>query len=272
MAAYPRKQTLFIFIICALITGGTAFYVYGQYSEESKAASTSQNSAAVLSSRTATSTTPVSTDWKKQFLNTSTSSTLKASNAKPSVAANEKPLTATDQLSRNFLTKYSELQQAGLISDPETVSQVMGQVVTQSADIELIPKEYTAKDLTISSDTPQNIVAYKNIIKSVSERHSSLQDEAEIAVEAFEMEDMSLLVKIDPIINEYKGMISRLLSTPVPEPYLQHHLDLINGMSVSLYSTQAFRHIDTDAIRGFASVRLNAIGFMQIRTAFSHIL
>ncbi len=266
MAAYPRKQTFFIFVICALVTGGTAFYVYGENGPETAGISAGNTAAAVQ----ATGTISTNADWKKEFLDTASTSAYKTSSAKPASVEKQAPLTATDLLSRNFLTKYGELHQAGLTGDQATVDNVMGQIVSDNTATLQAPKTYTAKDPPASQGNP-TASAYKNAIQAVSAAYDAHQDEAEIAAQAFETADMTKLAEIDPIIVQYKNMISLLLKTPVPQAYIQFHLDLLNAMSEGLFSAQAFRHMDTDALNGFAAVRMNAESFAMIHAAISNI-
>lgn len=270
MAAYPRMRTAVIFLICALAIGGVAFYVYGGDSEDISLSSSDTSPLLAAAAQNATGTIASNADWKKQFLGSATSSAFKTTGAKSAAPAKEKPLTATDQLSRDFFTKYAELHQANLTGDAGAVTTVMDQVAVQTATSLPVPKVYSEKDIRVSQSAA-SIDAYKNEIKSISNDFGAQLDEAAIAADAFETGDMTKLAQIDPIIKQHQSLISRLLAIPVPSSLVKYHVDLLNGMSLVLYSTQAFRHIDTDALRGFAAVRENAVGFQQITTAFSSI-
>lgn len=270
MAAYPRKQTLLIFTLCALVTGGTAFYVYGQNSGSTTSATTQNVASAILS--TATSTKIVSNDdWKKQFLEASKGTDYKTTASANAKAVKEAPLTTTDILGRNFLAKYAQLHQAGLTTDDQTVSDLMSQAILDSTANLPEPKTYSSKDIVTIPNNTRSISDYRNIIDAVAKEYSAREDEAAVATNAFEIEDMTTLSKIDPIIAQYKKLIGRLLATPVPVAFIQHHIELLNGMSAGLYSAQAFRHIDTDTLMGFAAVRVNAVSFAQINKALYDI-
>jgi hypothetical protein len=66
-------------------------------------------------------------------------------------------------------------------------------------------------------------------------------------------------------------MIGRLVSTPVPQPLIGYHLDLLNGFNYLLYSTIAFRNADKDSLTALSAARIDAIGTQNIGTALSEI-
>ena len=270
MAAYPRKQTVFIFIICALVTGGTAFYVHDQNGGTTSAA-LFQNAAAIAPSQSATGTIATDVDWRKEFL-ASTSGAFNTAAAKTAVVpAKQAPLTQTDLLGRDFLAKYGELKQAGLTDDSDAVTNAMSEVVSENAASLSSPKIYSGTDIRIVANSDQAMSSYKAAVQAVALQYSKHQDEAAIAGDALESGDTDSLAKIDTSVSDYKSMISRLLAVSVPQTLAQNHLDLLNGLSSLLYSAQAFRHIDTNPLQGFAAIKMNGLGSQQAEAAFLNI-
>ncbi len=268
MAAYPRKQTLMIFIICALFVGGVAFYVYGQASTQSLGSSADMQ---VLTTASAQNAIATSTDWQKQFLNTPTSTAFKTPTAsKNSAVFTEK--TATDQLSDGFLQKYIQMSQAGLANDPKVAATAMGQVASSITSTLPTPEVYGPTDITsVTAVDKATLTAYQQKVTAIFKAYMPKENEAVIADQALSNDNMAALAQIDPIITSYKNIVLHLLKVPVPSPLVQKHLDLINGFSIAFYNAQALRHIDVDPVRGLAAISLEIGGMQNISAAASDI-
>ncbi len=263
MAAYPRKQTVVIFVICALAVGGVAFYVNSRPNGSERAPSILP----VTASLSTSTQTIADTDWQKQFLELSSASSSFSTPNKAKLGNVPEKLTATDLLSRNFFTQYVSLSQSGVIGDPSAVSNAVDQTISSSASGLSGPKTYSLGDVHVVNDSDSAIKNYDSVIVSVSNIYSHQPDEADIAARAFEDSDTGILADIDPIISTYRNLLSRLMSTPVPRSMSSYQVDLLNGFSMLLYSAQAFRHMDTDALSGLAAVRIDAVGTQTVTNA-----
>lgn len=267
MAAYPRKPTVVIFAICVIAVGGVAYSVYGQ----SIGKNLVQNTDSPLSVVTETSAPVANTDWQKQFLNNEVSGgTFKATN-KTELVETEENLTATDQLGREFFAKYATLKQSGLTSDPQVVGNAILQVAKDSVNGLNGPKTYSEKDLAVVANTQASLSAYGRFLLAAFQDHMPKENEAIVANQAFQNNDMGYLTNIDPIIAGYKDMLAYLLNIPVPQPLLQYHITLTNGVSISLYNAESFRHMDVDPVRGLSAISLEMIGLQNIASAFASI-
>lgn len=267
MAAYPHKQTVVILILCILAVGGAALYVH-----RSRLALAGNAPAQDRVTVTTARAEPLpETDWQKQFLAlaSSTGSFTAGKNTAPAAPVNDN--TATYKFGQEFLTQYIALRQTGLASDARTVSSTIDQIIARGASAIDQPTIYGSGQLSIVTDSPDVIRAYATVFQSALKEYSVLPDEADIAARAFETGDPSQLSALDPIIISLRSMVNRLLAVRVPRSFADNHLDLVNSLSILLYSATAFRHMDTDPLKGLAAIRFDAIVSQSAITLFSKI-
>ncbi len=267
MATYPRKQTVFIFVACVLATSIAALFVYGDSWAKEGQPAVSQIAAEAIPAASSTAIS-ADTDWQKQFLDAGM--TTSAHGAKPVADAPEK-LTATDVLGRNFFSQYMGLKQEGLTTDPNSVEGALNQAINKSASMISEPQLRSESDIHITKDSSATLIAYSNTIASIYKVYKDIPDEAAVAAQAFEDSDLSELIKLDPIITAYKNLATRVAALPVPNSLSAYHLQLLNGLDLLAYSTEAFRGLDKDPIKGFAAVRIDAIGSRGTSDAFTKI-
>jgi len=274
MAVYPSKQTAVIFIVCMMAVLGFAYYVHGDaLNSAMKLGRPLELSASGQTTALATTgqSLPSNGDWKSQFL--ASSSTKTGFSSVPTIGAvtKQETLTATDQLGRAFMNKYAELRQLGLTSDSNSVTNVMSQVSANNIDSLPAPKTYLMKDISVSGSGNSVLDSYGANLLLDFQNYMPHSNEAEIAIKAFDDSDMTELALIDPVIAGYQALIKRLAIMSVPKPVAQYHLDLLNGISMSLFNAQALRHLDTDPVRGLSAIGLEMVGLQKTLTAFSNI-
>lgn len=267
MRAYPQKQTIVILVICILVVGGVAFHV--------SQPKNTQRAIAIIDPVVvpiATSSPILSTgDWRTQFQAYSTSSTaFKAPAAQntPDPQSN----TATYKLGQSFLTQYILLRQNGLTGDTVSISGAMDKVIAETASTIVVPKRYTAQDIRTVPDVSQNFHAYAASLMKVYAKYVTRQDEAEVAAQAFENSDIASLVRIDPIIQNYKTMTAQLVAIPVPVTLQPYHLDLVNNMVILQFCANAFRNMDTDPYAAMAAITADGIATQDANSLFTGIL
>ena len=263
---YPRKQTVIIFIVCIVVVGAMLWYSYGQkasriQNEQGTAVTTSINT-------DRNSTTTTSTDWQKQFFGSATNS-VKLS-AKKTENIIDTPLTLTDQISRDYFAQYMMAKQAGLEENPDVINAINNRFVGRIADV-TNPTIYFAKDIYIVLDSNQNQIAEygKNLMGIM--KNLPVEDAAIIANNAFDQGDMSILEQIDPIIAKYESIVNKLRVLPVPKSASQYHLDLLNGISITLYNAKSLRNVEKDPTQGLAAVGIYVSGLQNIMTALDNI-
>ena len=266
MAAYPRPQTVAIFVISVLVVTGAYLYV----SKDSQA-ETKQGVPLTVATDNANGNISTDTDWQSSFSAFGTSTAFQTSaqnNSAPDTSSS--PSTATDLLGQDFIANYAQLEQAGLDTDSQSASDAMSGVLSDTIANLPSPTVYTLNDIhVVQSDDPATLQAYGNVIVSTISTYMPKQNEAVVATAALQSGDMSTLKQIDPIIADYQMILKILLSTPVPDSVAQYHLDLVNGASIALYNAETFRKLDTDPTQSVAAVSLEVTGLQDMETAFS---
>ncbi|MCX6716045.1 MAG: hypothetical protein NT077_03445 [Candidatus Taylorbacteria bacterium] len=270
MAVYPHKQTVVILVVCILVVGGMAFYVRGGISGVSNSKLNGINNSNNLSI-SSQQVLPVTTDWRKQFLGNSATSTNFKTTSKTTLAKDTENLTSTDLLGRAIFSKYAELRQTGLNNDSKTVDSVVSQVTTSNLAALPTPKTFSKTDIRTSASSKTALAIYARAIILLFQTYMPKTNEMEVANQAFADNDMLKLKNIDPIIDSYKKMISILTATPVPEPIAGYHIDLLNGISMALYNAESFRHADVDPVRGVTAVSLELVALQNISSALSNM-
>lgn len=268
---YPRKQTVIILLVSVMAVGATAYYAKMGSSGSNPAASSAEAAPVVQAAHLAT--IPDNGTWKKEFIDASSSVSFKAARTSKSSAAADQ-LTATDVLGRQFLTKYAELKKAGLTADRQTVSDVANQLVQSSISNIQTPQPYTLKSLHIvQTSDASSLGPYSASLSGILNSYIPDQDhnEAVVAEQALDQNDMSVLQQIDPLIMRYKTAIQALLTMRVPQALAQYHLDLVNGIGMALFNAEALRHTDTDPIKGMAAVGLEVTALETMSNAMTSI-
>ncbi|MFA6554432.1 MAG: hypothetical protein WCS89_02895 [Candidatus Paceibacterota bacterium] len=254
---YPHKQTVLIAIICTLIVICTLVYIRPQILIKNNSLSNVEIKA-VNEEQKNTISDVSNTDWRKAFLTTSstTSVSTKTSNGSTKNTTEEK-LTLTDQLSRDFFTRYVELKKNNLSEDNESVQKIVDQTLNTTINSASQPKIYNLSHLTIIEDTSSNTThSYGNNIGTVFSKDGPRADPVMIVSDALEKGDMNLLKNIKPIITSYDKMIRAVIATPVPRPLANYHLNLVNSLSSMLFVTQGLEKVSTDPVQSMLAIKL----------------
>lgn len=264
---HPQRQTIIIVLVCILAVAGTAYYVYGQKGFESSVdfepIVTSSGSNSKQNSGIGTST-----DWQKQFFDSTGKKTVVSGSASSKSSTKNEKLTTTDQLGRSFFNNYVQLEQTNRVGDQNSVKNA----VDYSIDTALgnIPelKTYTSANIIISqNNTPAAARTYGNTVSDVLEKYAPRADAALIASEAFEGDDLSQLGGIDVIIQGYVTTIPKLLAVPVPSAIAANHVALVNGISAILYVSQGLRVAETDPVQAMVALGTYKVARNSLRNA-----
>jgi hypothetical protein len=182
-------------------------------------------------------------------------------------------LTPTDLLARDFFARYMELRQAGLSQDPQSQIEVAQQVVTKSGIILSAPKLSDASSIKVrKDDTKVSVTRYGNDVGSIFIKYPiNGRNEAVIAKEAIEKENPDVLKELDPIIVTYQSILNELITTEVPASLVQTHVNLINGMKISLFVAQSFRKSGNDPVLGLQATSQYLEGARKLFDSFLSI-
>ncbi|MEA2715449.1 MAG: hypothetical protein QOG91_477 [Candidatus Parcubacteria bacterium] len=274
---FPSKQTVIIFVVCLGLVAAAAAYVNAQ--KPAKQDSPPQSAAAAATAAGISHNDPglsaANTDWQKEFLDTGASSTGSFDKTAATTTAAPEHLTATDLLGRSFFTKYVELRQSGLNTDANTVNDVAGQLVANSLASLPPPKSHALSELRISKTPPTKpeLEAYgRNILGIVANSvPPKEQNEAAIAMQALDNDDMTLLKNIDRNISGYQTAVKSLLALEAPAALAQSQLDLTNAFEISLSNARSFRNADSDPVRTLTAVRGEIDSLQQMKDAVDSI-
>lgn len=206
-------------------------------------------------------------DWKKQFLDSTTPGRVVVAENKSKPV--ETPLTLTDKIGRDFFMQYIQLKQAGLDGDTTAVGNVANNISGSLGD-SLKPAVYSISDVKIITDSNAAAKGYAQSLSLIL-KNIPTTDAAEIANSAFDKGDMTLLKGIDPIITSYQSMRTALLALPAPRSVAQYHLDLINSVSKVLFNIQALRKLEIDPAQGLAALSVYVTAFQGVSNALNNI-
>jgi hypothetical protein len=198
--------------------------------------------------------------------NDSTKQTVKAGAAKTE-------LSPTEKLARNFFSQYMELAQSGYGDDADSQAALANQVI-QNDMVITKPKTYTTTDIIVASDTSDAAVrTYANAVGELIKKYNDpkFRNELVIAKEALEKEDFSGLKELDPIISSYKNILNGLVKIPVPLTLADTHLTMINGFNILIFSGEALRKMDTDALSGIQGSSIWLTGADGLNKAFNSL-
>jgi len=267
---YPHKQTLLIAVVCVLIVGTAAYAAF-------KGSLTGQQLPATTGIAIKTSSQePITTnsDWQKQFFSTSTSAFKANAAVQSGTSPANEPLTPTDIFGEAFFSRYMQMRQAGLTDDPDTVNQVGGQIISDSIAQIQTPQPFPLSSIHVVTAVDQaSLQKYGSSVSAILSSYIPDQDhnEATIAEQALEKGNMDSLSDIDPIISNYQKALASLKAMPVPKPLASYHLDLMNGVAVSLFNAQALRHVDKDPMSAMAAIGMEIQGLQFISDAVTEI-
>ncbi len=266
---YPHRQTVIIFVVSVLAVAGTIWYVKGPAPVTSNVSSTAAVSAVAPTNDLAA--VSASGDWRKQFYDSSKTGSFKTSTQKTSAdSSGDAPLTATDALARDFMARYMQMHKAGLDTDQKTIDSVASQLITNGVANVVPPRSFALSDIkTTSAVDKATLSAYGRSISAIL--HSYLPDsdhnEAQIAIQALDNGDMTLLKKIDPVISNYREAAAALMSMRVPAPLAQYHLNLVNGVAMALFNAKALRNLESDPLTGLGAISLEMQGLQTMSDA-----
>ena len=266
--SYPHRQTVVIAIACAVAVAGTVAYVHWQ----TPPTQTVQPDIAAGEAGSGTSTNATiggSSDWKKQFFGTTTG--VASTAAKKAAKAADKPLTLTDQLSRDFFSQFINLKQANLTGNADIVNQTMGNML--STDLNPIkPRTYSAADITVATASDaQSLGTFGAKVADIIGSYAATTSELAIMQNFLSGNNPATLDQFQPIMAEHRRILAGLLSLPVPRLLMGDDLELINGMSTLEAGSESLRATNIDSVKGLVGASLHADGAQSVADALSNM-
>lgn len=162
-------------------------------------------------------------DWQDDFVN-KVPIVQSAPSAEPQPFT---PETLTDQVSIQFLESIIRARESGGIglNEQQVIAQTVERVHNTVNDT-----IYDVQDITIIPNSPSAITTYGNTMGGILINNNVADSAGELDIlnRAMRAEDPAILAELAPLTEMYKNMRDQSLATPVPEPFVKEHLDLIN--------------------------------------------
>ncbi len=275
---YPIKNILLI-VASILLVGGAFFYAEYRNSHLEIYDSKDLNVSTTTLSRSQEEDTD--SDGAKDWEEILSGSNPNDPKSKPSVAKKSvdtdltkkavEKLQPIDSISRDFFARYIELRQIGANTDTQSQEELARNTV--NGIVLAKPAQYKMSEILTKSDgSNEGLRQYASEVGTIFKKYSvKSRDEGQIALEAGEKEDPTILKEIDPIIESYKNIINSLLQVKAPRSIAILHLDLLNGMNGALFIAQAFRNSDKDPLKQVQAIAYYGEGAKNLYSALNAI-
>lgn len=169
----------------------------------------------------------------------------------------ESDLSETDKLSRMLFAAYIGSKKTGDTSVEAFQEFLSDTLVDKSKDVPV--RRFTYDDLKVaSSENRESIRRYGNIVAELLTRppKEPLEHELLIIDRAAKNDDESELLKLVPLIAEYRRIRDNLLVVEVPPSAVEHHLTLVLATEGLVQSLEGMRLIFSDPVRSMPLVGL----------------
>jgi len=257
--SYPHRQTIIIGAVCLVAIAAVAFYT--QRSHMTTASHLDVQPATHEQVSEDLSLASTSTNWQKDFFAVSTTTSTKNNSGTTSGTAKNASSTLTDKMSKDFFARYMVLKQAGQTTNDASVKDAVSQTIANAASSATPPKTYSTSDIRVTNDVSSSAIhTYANTVASIMLTYISKLDPTEIATDALDNQTPEKLSEIDPIISGYQKTIAELLAVNVPQDLSGSHVDILNGLSILLYTSQGLRHIQDDSAQAMIALGVYPTG------------
>jgi len=162
-------------------------------------------------------------DWREDFV----SETPLIIDESTSTVPYEMPTSLTDQVGIQLFQSILEAKAMGKVgpSQTEIIQKAADQLRKTVKDVIYGPNNVTTIPLS-----PTAVRTYGNTMAQIILNNNQPDSENELTIldRAVKSEDPEELKKLNPLALMYKNLRGQSIATPVPEPFLKQHLDLIN--------------------------------------------
>ncbi len=175
---------------------------------------------------------------------------------KKQLGVNEKPgeaLTETERASRELFAITVALSQNENLDSSvlEEVTKKMG----ESADIELTDALTISTVKTIPT-TRKNLETYAAKLNTATAKYASNTAEIKVLLDSVESSDAASLGRLIPIINNYRGLASELITMQVPIGVASEHVGITNSLDKVALSLSLIADVEKDALKAAAGASL----------------
>lgn len=167
----------------------------------------------------------------------------------------EPPDTMTDEFARTFFEDMVRSENYGAFSAGQDtiINRAVDRFAEQSQD-----ELFGVSDITIiANNSPESIRSYVNVLATIAldqQRPAELPNEYDILSRAYNTNNPEVLKELEPIIDDYTSMVTRIQSLAVPSSYASAHLDMLNAMNAVRIDITAMKEAFADPL--YTMVRL----------------
>lgn len=264
--SYRHKQTVIIFIVCILGVGAAGYAVYGK-SWQNKTPNIPTNEV-VGTTPTEASTIPDASDWKKQFLTSSTSTKSTFKSADVADVEPKEPETVTGQFGRRFFEQYMILKQSNLTENPEAVKAVVDQNIANLVEAAPQARVYDVREISISQNSGSiEERNYMNAVGTLFSLYMPKKDAATIALQALEQDDRTKIKEVESIATAYETILKQLLSIPTPKSLAGYQVKLVNAVSAVSFASKGMTNVFADPLQSIPALAVYEKSIGQFRDA-----
>ena len=165
-------------------------------------------------------------------------------------------LTQTDKFARELFSTITTLNQAGEI-DEATIEKLSSSLAEQIQNS--VPKKvFNVSEINILDDNTQQATQnYNNTLESIFKKYpinTTVLDVLQKFIIDENNVDTSVLIELDPIIEQTKKVIEEMVKIKVPQFLASSHLSLINAFQRLVENVVDIRLYDTDIILSLSAI------------------
>ena len=182
-------------------------------------------------------------------------------------------LTKTDQFARELFATISAASQDGAV-DQATIDK-LGETLAEKIQNPEIRKVFTISDIKIINDnSKQAITNYLNALENIHKKYPDISYTVIDVLQKFMIDennvDVSVLTKLDPIIEQNNKIITALTKMETPESISVLHLDIINSLERLGENASDIRLFETDPILSLGGVTQYEKNVKQLETSLNN--
>ncbi len=166
----------------------------------------------------------------------------------------EAPKTITGKFALRFFEDLIRSKNYGAFgeSQEELIARSIKELEERSSD-----ELFTREDVIVTDKTSEEILrAYGNHIASIAlSQTAGSESEAIILQDVLRYENKERLQDLEPIAEGYVHMIKLMLETPVPEAYVEEHLNLLNALSAIREDIRGMQKLYEDPLYTFVRMK-----------------
>ncbi len=183
-------------------------------------------------------------------------------------------LTATDRVSRQFISQYLQVQrQNGTVTDDDK-SAILDSLFQSDTLAPVSTTPYTETDLKLDySENTNTVHTYGNAIGAVIVKNSvsKYEDELFVFQKALAGQNAEEIKKLDPIIRSYRAMVKQGIAINIPASAASFQIDFLNSISTLANTITAMRNVFSDPVTAMVNLKNYQDGKLAAANAIQNL-